>query len=245
MTGAARTALAAAVALSLLAGAGAAEAQRQGDRRDRERHYLRANPGQVVAAELAFARAAQEKGQWTAFAEYATKDAVMFVPQVVNAQDWLKRQVNPPEAVRWQPHQVWSSCDGTLAVTRGAWQRSDGSVGYFTTIWQRQGNRRRTEYRWVLDQGDALAEPLQAPEMIEAQTADCSRVPDAWGSTQADRAADSAAAEAATGFGESRDGTLAYRYRVLSSGARSIEAFLLKGGQMQQVLLSEVAAPPR
>ena len=93
-----------------------------------ETHVVRANPSKVIATELAFARAAQEKGQWTAFAEYATDDAVMFVPEPVNAKDWLKRQVNPPRAVTWQPHQVWSSCDGTLAVTKGAWQRPDGSV---------------------------------------------------------------------------------------------------------------------
>ena len=81
----------------------------------------------VVAAEIAFARAAQEKGQWTAFAEYATDDAVMFVPEPVVARDWLRRQTDPPQPVQWQTHQVWSSCDGTLAVTKGAWQRPDGT----------------------------------------------------------------------------------------------------------------------
>ncbi len=90
-------------------------------RSDRERELQRirrADPAKVIATELAFARAAQEKGQWTAFAEFAADDAVMFVPEQVNAKEWLKRQKNPPQAVRWQPHQVWSSCDGTLAVTR-------------------------------------------------------------------------------------------------------------------------------
>src|SRR5690606_6301016 len=100
----------------------------------------RADPGKVIAAELAFARAALEKGQWTAFAEFAADDAVMFVPQPVDAGEWLRKQRDPAQAVRWQPHQVWSSCDGTLAVTKGAWQRPDASVGYFTTVWQR--NRR-------------------------------------------------------------------------------------------------------
>lgn len=87
-----------------------------------------ANPGGVVAEELAFARLAQDKGQWTAFRETATKDAVMFAPQMVYVQEYLKDRANPPQAVKWQPHQVWSSCDGSLAVTRGAWQRPDGSV---------------------------------------------------------------------------------------------------------------------
>ena len=68
---------------------------------------LSANPSGFIAAEIAFARLAQEKGQWTAFRETAAPDAVMFVPQRVNARDWLKAQKDPAEAVRWQPHKVF------------------------------------------------------------------------------------------------------------------------------------------
>ena len=238
-------------ALALIAGLSAASAQGQpgpqevGQRRDRrEQDFRRADTAAVVAAELAFARAAQDKGQWTAFAEYAGEDAVMFVPQPVNAQAWLKGRANPPQAVRWQPYQVWSSCDGSLAVTKGAWQRPDGSVGYFTTVWQRR-EKKKLEYRWVMDQGDALAEPLQAPEMIEGKVAECARASSAsetWDAEQADWEANAEAAGATVGVGESRDRTLAYRYRVLPSGARRTEVFLLKEGRMEQVLLSEVAA---
>lgn len=162
--------LSAALAASLLLTACASGPGPETRREFYERRVLRANPSKVIATELAFARAAQEKGQWTAFAEYAADDAVMFVPEPVDAKAWLKQQVNPPRAVTWQPHQVWSSCDGTLAVTKGAWQRPDGSVGYFTTVWERQ---RDGEYKWVMDQGDVLAEPLEAPEMVGATAADC------------------------------------------------------------------------
>ena len=127
-------------------------------------------PGKIVAAELAFARAAREKGQWTAFREFATDDAVMFVPEPVNARDWLAKQKDPAESVKWQPHQVWMSCDGSLAVTKGAWQRPDGSFGYFTTVWERQPDG---EYKWVLDQGDVLAEPLPEPDVVESEIASC------------------------------------------------------------------------
>ena len=136
----ARAALLTALAASLVAGCASGgpgvRGARLGGPRDREE--FRANPSAVIAAELAFARLAQEKGQWTAFLETSTEEAVMFVPQPVNARQWLRGRANPPQAVRWQPHQVWSSCDGTLAVTKGAWQRPDGTVGYFTTIWERQ-----------------------------------------------------------------------------------------------------------
>ena len=79
-----------------------------------------ANPSEIVATEIAFARAAQAKGQWTAFRDYAADNAVMFVPQPVAAKDWLKGRANPPRAVAWQPHSVWMSCDGSMAVSKGA-----------------------------------------------------------------------------------------------------------------------------
>jgi hypothetical protein len=185
----------------------------------------------VIAAELAFARAAQEKGQWTAFREFATDDAVMFVPQPVNAQDWLKTQQDPPQSVAWQPHQVWSSCDGSLAVTKGAWQRADGSTGYFTTVWQRQRNER---YKWTMDQGDALPQPLPAPEMIGAMVADCAgradpvTMPLAQGSTRRE--------------GRSEDGSLYWSVVVGEDGGRRVLVKLWQDGEMKDVVQETVAA---
>ena len=94
-------ALSAALVASLLLTACATGPGPETRREFYERRVLRANPSKVIATELAFARTAQEKGQWTAFAEFATDDATMFVPEPVNAKDWLKRQVNPPRAVAW------------------------------------------------------------------------------------------------------------------------------------------------
>ena len=197
----------------------------------------RANVGKVVAAELAFARAAQELGQWTAFAEFAADNGVMFVPEPVNASDWLRGRANPPQAVRWQPHEVWSSCDGSLAVTRGAWQRPDGSVGYFTTAWQRQDDG---EYRWVLDQGDELAQPLPPPEMIASQVADCRET----GARNRDAVVQGPQCDESgcRGSGEAGDGTLRYRYQVQPDGARTVTVSLLRDGTEVEVLRSKVAA---
>jgi hypothetical protein len=201
--------------------------------RDRDRLRHSANPGAVVAAELGFASLAQEKGQWTAFRETATRDAVMFVPEPVNAESFLKGKANPPVAVRWQPHQVWSSCDGSLAVTYGAWQRPTG-VGYFTTVWQRQKDG---EYKWVMDQGDDLAEPLIAPEMISASVADC-------GSKQAIAAAPmTSLGVPARGSGVSRDFSLAYDWQVAQDLSRRFTVSMIKDGKMVTVLDLKVAAP--
>ena len=187
-----------------------------------------ANPSAVIATELAFARMAQEKGQWTAFAEYAAKDAVMFVPEPVNARDWLKKQQNPAKAVTWQPYQVWSSCDGTLAVTKGAWQRPDGTAGYFTTVWQRQ--KKDGDYKWVLDQGDLLAAPLEAPEFVQANVADCAR------------GRSGQATAVAAGAKVSNDGTLRYQWNVAEGGARHLAVEMLVDGEMKTVLTSDVEA---
>lgn len=151
-----------------------APASQAQERREGRRGY--ANPSAVIAAEIAFARLAQEKGQWTAFIATSTADAEMFVPQRVNAQTWLKRRPNPPRALAWQPHAVWSSCDGSIAVTQGAWQGPGGKVGMFVTVWQRQ-LKKKGGYRWVLDIGTDLDAPLETPEALPALVADCDGPP--------------------------------------------------------------------
>lgn len=188
-------------------------------------------PGEVVAAELAFARMAREEGQWTAFRKFATEDAVMFVPEPVNARDWLAKQKDPAESVRWQPHQVWMSCDGSLAVTKGAWQRPDGSFGYFTTVWERQPNG---EYKWVLDQGDVLTEPLAAPDIIESTVADCGEPESGDGLTC--RMTDMIR----RGEGHSIDYTLSYEWAAYADGSRDLAVSMMKDNQSQQVLVISV-----
>lgn len=239
MIRAARPLLLGVLAASLLAGCASGGPRASGNRldlgspgdRDGDR-FRRANPSAVVAAELAFARLAQEKGHWTAFLETSTSDAVMFVPQPVNAHEWLRRQSNPAEAVRWQPHQVWSSCDGTLAVTKGAWQRPDGSVGYFTTVWERQ---RKGEYKWVMDQGDTLPEPLAAPDLIDATAATC-------GSQPTPPATVLAGPADKLNSGASRDGTLRWHVVTRPDGSRSVSASYWDGTTWQDAISEQVAA---
>ena len=215
---------------ALSCGLGAADA---GAAERRGRPVARsASPGKVVAAEIAFARLAQSKGQWTAFRETAAEDAVMFVPQLVKARDWLKRQKNPARAVSWRPHQVWLSCDGSLAVSYGAWQGEAGSHGYFTTVWERQQDG---GYKWVMDQGDALNEPLEDPEMIGSSIAACAGAP-----AKAPAEAVSAGARAGT----SKDRTLAWSVQLDPQCGRTVTIGILRGsGEMEAVLNKRVAPP--
>jgi len=211
------------------------------DRRDGPPGEGYANPSAVIAAEIAFARLAQDKGQWTAFKATATKDAVMFVPQMAYAQLFLKDKPDPAKPVSWQPHQVWSSCDGSLAVTRGAWQRPDGSAGYFTTVWQRQKDGK---YKWVLDQGDALPMPLDPPEMIVAKVADCpAGYRPGRGPKPRDFKGDLPALDPAHRAGQSLDGTLSWDVTVTPGGARHFVVTMVADGKPAAVEDLQVEAP--
>ncbi|KMS54482.1 MULTISPECIES: YybH family protein [Sphingobium] len=132
------------------------------------------DPSSVIAAEIAFNRLAQEKGQWTAFAQTAADDAVMFVPQKVVAKEWLKKQANPAASVRWSPSVAYVSCDGNLAASTGNWTRPDGAVGYFTTIWRRD---KKGRWQWIMDHGDRLATARATPEFLSGKVATCKRGP--------------------------------------------------------------------
>jgi len=200
-----------------------------------------ANPSQVIVAELAFARLARDEGQWTAFRETAAEDAVMFVPGPVAAQAWLKDRADPPEAVQWQPHQVFMACDGATGASTGAWQRPDGSTGYFTTIWQREGDdngRARAgeepRWHWVLDHGDVLAAPREMDgDMIASRVASCT-----GNAKEAARSipADTPIVPAASGTRAARDGTLIWSWQVDAKGARTVSVSLWNGNGYDVVL---------
>lgn len=219
--------LAALIALLLLGGCAA-----QSD--DIRNRPLGPNPSAFVAAELGFARLAQDKGQWTAFRETSAPDAVMFVPERVKARDWLRKQSDPAEAVKWQPHAVYVSCDGNVGATTGAWQKGPTS-GYFTTIWLR--DPKSGKMMWALDHGDTLATAREEPDFIETKLADCSL------RAAAATAADAEGADREVGL--SPDRSLSWTSVVHSDGARNIVVRLWDGTTMQPVIDDRVAAPVR
>ena len=216
----------------LLALAAAACVSGQGERDGGPRLKPAANPSAVIAAEIGFNQLAQAKGQWTAFRETAAAGAEMFVPERVKAANWLKGRANPPIPVKWQPLAVWSSCDGSYAVTHGEWQRP-GSTGNFATVWQRQKSGR---YKWVLDMSLANEKNAAPVEMIAAQVADCGGTPPAVGVAVADptdRTAD-------TVTSSSDDGTLSWTSTVFASGQRQFVLLVWKGGKLDEVLAARV-----
>ncbi len=192
----------------------------------------RANPGQVAATERAFARMAREDGTWTAFRHYATEDALWPSPGWQLVQRSLAGVPDPAEPVLWGPEEVWSSCDGSFAVSTGGAVFPDGRRTRFFTVWQRQ---RDGDYHWVLDQGLPDDGAQMAPEVIAATSADCPprssderprpvRRGEQWGSGVAD------------------DGTLAWQTQLSADCSRLVTLQLMREGAMTEVFRRE--APP-
>ncbi|MGI9361901.1 MAG: hypothetical protein ACR2O7_10130 [Parasphingorhabdus sp.] len=213
---------------------------------DRER-FLRVagkpvvNPSDIVRAELAFARLAREKGQWTAFRETAAPDALMFTPELVSAQVWLRNKADPAQATDWQTHKIFMSCDGSMGVSTGAWQGASGSVGYFTTIWTKQDAEIRRErgkeieWKWIFDHGVPLDEPLPEPDYVTTQVATCSKTPLP------------AAASAPSGdnqkSGYSGDGTMFWSAESSADKSRSLVVKMWDGSAWEDIIFDDVEAP--
>ncbi len=132
------------------------------------------DPSEILALEIAYNRLAQQKGQWAALRANVAADAVMFVPEKVNAPLWLKGRKDNPAPVRRNPWKAFVSCDGRLAAATGSWQGADGAQGYFTTIWRRNAKR---EWQWVLDHSAPLAVPRDPPDYAEGHVASCKGLP--------------------------------------------------------------------
>jgi hypothetical protein len=203
-----------------------------GDADDLRNRPLGPNPSAFIAAEIGFARLAQHKGQWTAFRETSAPDAVMFVPQRVKARDWLKTQKDPAEAVKWQPHAVYVSCDGNAGATTGAWQKGPAN-GYFSTVWLR--DPKSGKINWILDHADELTAAREAPEFIASKQAVCGSRPAV--PIEASAEGDDMA------VGLSPDQTLSWTSTVRPDQSRRVTIRLWDGKAMATVIDDQVAAP--
>ena len=205
-----------------------------------------AQPSKVVAAEIAFSRAAREQGQWTAFREFAGPGAVIHGRNgPIDAGQWLAGRNDPAEAVQWGARTVWMSCDGALAISRGRFRDPAGMVGTFVTVWQRQGN---DEYRWIYDVGapDDPQPPPRPPtappsedeiivtglSAIQGWVADCPRRGETIPAPPPLALADGLR----HGVSMSRDGTLRWRWEHSGAGQRRIVAEHFHEGRWQVAL---------
>ena len=186
-----------------------------------------AQPSTIVAAEIAFARAAREQGQWTAFKMFAAPGALLHGANgPFPIEPWLATQTDPPQAVQWEARAVAISCDGALAVSQGRLTTPDGKVGNFVTVWERQGNG---EYRYVFDAGglDVPQPPPRKPiergdivvtsiDAVQGLVASCPRGDGAIPPPPAIPVGEEGKADARL----SRDGTLRWRWEHRADGTR-------------------------
>ena len=198
----------------------------------------------AVDAELAFSRDAQ-KGMWTAFRKYADRDAVMFTPQAVWAQQFLKDRKDPSKSITWRPAHSWTSCDGRTAINTGPWFSPEGKRGgFFTTVWQRE----KGQWRWVYDGGGPLDKSAPPPpSKPQTHRATCrGKAPGApiippppLTNKQARTTPDD------NGRGQSADMTLGWDWKVEKDGARKFRVYQWNGARYAQVLVNDVPAPPK
>jgi len=189
-----------------------------------------------VDAERTFAADAKTIGQWTAFRKWSTDDAMMFVPQPTNAHDFLKDRKDPPKAIDWWPTASYISCDGKLAVNTGGWQRPDGKVGYFSTVWQRQADG---GWKWVLDGGDDLKTARPHPAVPPVQRASCRGEPPTRGDDPIETIG------TARSLVLSDDRTMAWGWFVLEDGSRRFFVGMWDGTRIKTVINDEIAAPAK
>jgi hypothetical protein len=205
-----------------------------------------ANPSAGIAADIELARmTGEKKGRWYALRETAAPDAVMFVPQMVLAQTWLKNREDAATAFSQDPTGAWASCDGSLIVTHGA-RRDGGREGWYTAVWARQPDG---AYRWTFLHTGPSESPAAKSDMIEARVAECPAArQQAAQRSSAPRQRGKRGEVPAVPFdpsrrsGQSRDGTLVWNVIVSPDGTHHFTASLLRGGTMQTFRDERVAA---
>ncbi|QZH74001.1 MAG: hypothetical protein JY451_09535 [Erythrobacter sp.] len=211
------------------------------------------DPGRVAAADFAFARMARDEGQWTAFAATAADGALIHGSGgTFPAAPWLAQQSNPAQAVVWGPNTVWSSCDGTLAVSFGRFEQPDGLVGNYVTVWELQPDR---SYKWIYDMGgpdNPQPPPRTGPVIpegeeaiivpgltsIEGRIADCAVPGEVLPEISVAPLADGQ-----SGGTVSADGTLRWTWTHSASGNRSVRVNWVRDGMVQEALAFTAPLP--
>lgn len=206
-----------------------------------------ANSSAILVADIAMARLAQDKGQWTAFRETAAPDAVTLMAGAVLAADWLKGRADPAQATRWQAKRLFISCDGRTGAASGVLQFPDGPAGIYTSVWQNleKPRAKKSKWRWVFNHGAVAASPVANDDMISSRTAVCTGDPKAllagvqMGALPKDA---DIAAPGASGARASADGTMVWRWQVRADNSRLVTIELWNGSAFDVVVRDDVPA---
>ena len=198
-----------------------------------------AEPSDIIAAEASFSHVAAAKGIKAAIRATAVPDAQVFAPQPMRVADYAN---SANLDAHWHTTQVWMSCDGSVAVTHGEWQRAP-AVGWYITVWRRQ---KGGGYKWVLAQGGPLQTLPSGSDMIAASVGDCparrAHNADA-GKPGPPPAARGKAPALDHASGHADDATLAWATVITPDSGRTFTLQVRHDGVMREVLRAS-AAPP-
>ncbi|MFY9820341.1 MAG: nuclear transport factor 2 family protein [Thermoanaerobaculia bacterium] len=124
----------------------------------------------VVAAEKAFAKAA-EKGTRAAFLQYLAEDSVVMVPGPLPGRATWEGRPARPSLLSWYPVVADVSLAGDLGYTTGPWElrpkgKGDPNVlhGFYITFWRKQADG---TYKVLLDGG--ISGPVPPPDAVKVR----------------------------------------------------------------------------
>lgn len=209
-----------------------------------------AQPSDVVSAEIEYARAAREEGQYTAAQRFAAPGAQLHARNgPVSAAMLFTSLSNPDVPTQWSPRTIVMSCDGALALSLGRFQDAEGFVGNYVTTWVRQNDN---SYKWVYDvagRDDPQPPPRREIEMgdivvtaidsIEGLVASCPRAGERIPTPPAIPIGSEEPGEAQL----SRDGTLQWRWEHRADGTKFVSAQYFYEGQWLTAIEESLASP--
>lgn len=122
------------------------------------------NPEEVIKAELAFAKFANDQSTRLAFLQNLSPAAVLYEQgKVVNGRELWEKRPEGNSLLAWWPVFADISMDGDLGYTTGPFQfynakgdQNPVSTGYYSTIWRKESDG---VWRVLTDIGIGLREP--------------------------------------------------------------------------------------
>ncbi|GMN03536.1 hypothetical protein [Erythrobacter sp. MTPC3] len=209
-----------------------------------------AQPSTIVKTEIAYARAAQEQGQYTAAVDFAAAGAQLHGRNgPVSAPALFAGLPDPQQANEWSPSAVVMSCDGQIALSQGRFVDTEGFVGNYVTAWVRQQDG---EYKWIYDvagRDDPQPPPrkefedgdivVTAIDSVEGLVATCPR-----GGETIPPPPPLSIGEDISGLAQlSRDGTLRWRWEHRADGTKYVAAEYYYNGQWVTAIEELLASP--
>ena len=116
---------------------------------------------EMVKAEQAFSKMAEEKNTRDAFMAYIAEDGLLFRPGAVNGKKWMIEHPVPPSdkkpLLAWQPSFAGMAASGDMGFTTGPWEakadirdEKPSGYGHFVTVWKKHADG---SWKWVVDIG--------------------------------------------------------------------------------------------